>query len=153
MTLASIWITGSRGGPIFGVTVLITVLGCHIAIAGGIKGEHRMARSAAESPSLLAYRTVPTQLRAAALHEAVGSAHVYIYQWSHVCVVQRHLRPRFGARFAGRASGERRKCSVVSSLSSSLTIYTPVIHSVAALKLAGAAGAIGAVSLLQFTLQ
>ena len=82
MTLASIWITGSRGGPIFGVTVLITVLGCHIAIAGGIKGEHRMARSAAESPSLLAYRTVPTQLRAAALHEAVGRAHVYIYRWS-----------------------------------------------------------------------
>ena len=86
----------------------------------GMKGEHRAARNAAQNPPLFAYPTHPTRPRATTLLEAVRKC-----ACAHLPVVScRSMRcstsfaPVVRSTFRGCVSGERRKCSVVCSLSS-----------------------------------
>ena len=66
----------------------------------GMKGEHRAARNAAQNPPLFAYtRHIPPDHVQPRCLRQYGSAHVHIYRWSRVCVVQRRLRLWLGARF------------------------------------------------------
>ena len=84
----------------------------------GMKGEHRAARNAAQNPPLFAYPTHPTRPRATTLLEAVrkcACAHLPVVSCMRCST---SFAPVVRSTFRGCVSGERRKCSVVCSLSS-----------------------------------